>query len=71
MTATAKGTIAEPGVNVRQKAGLNRAILDKGWGLFETALANRARVTGTRIARVPAAFTSQRCGRCGYTDRDN
>ncbi|MFU8852984.1 RNA-guided endonuclease InsQ/TnpB family protein, partial [Micromonospora sp. SL1-18] len=68
MTATAKGTVAEPGVNVRQKAGLNRAILDKGWGLFEQALANSARTTGTRIVRVPAAFTSQRCSRCGNTD---
>ncbi|MFU8871755.1 RNA-guided endonuclease InsQ/TnpB family protein [Micromonospora sp. SL4-19] len=71
MTATAKGTAAEPGIKVRQKAGLNRAILDKGWGLFEQALASRARTTGTRIVRVPAAFTSQRCSRCGYTDRNN
>ncbi len=71
MTATAKGTVAEPGVNVRQKAGLNRAILDKGWGLFEQALANQARTTGTRIVKVPAAYTSQRCSRCGYTDRNN
>ncbi len=71
MTATAKGTVAEPGVNVRQKAGLNRAILDKGWGLFEQALANRARTTGTRIAHVPAAFSSQRCSHCGHTDRNN
>ncbi|MCW3818222.1 transposase [Micromonospora sp. DR5-3] len=71
MTATAKGTIVEPGVNVAAKAGLNRAILDKGWGLFEVALANRARTTGTRIVKVPAAFTSQRCSRCGNTHRNN
>ena len=71
MTATAKGTIEAPGVNVRQKAGLNRAILDKGWGLFGAALANQARVTGTRIVGVPAAFTSQLCSRCGNTDRSN
>ncbi|MCW3842985.1 transposase [Micromonospora yasonensis] len=71
MTATAKGTIAEPGTNVRQKAGLNRAILDKGWGMFEAALANRARTTGTRIVKVPAAFTSQRCSHCGNTDSNN
>ncbi|MEU8261790.1 transposase [Micromonospora sp. NPDC048999] len=71
MTATAKGSITEPGRSVRQKAGLNRAILDKGWGLFHTALDNKARATGTRIGRVPAAYTSWRCSRCGYTDRDN
>ncbi|MCW3815921.1 transposase [Micromonospora sp. DR5-3] len=71
MTATAKGTVEEPGTNVRQKAGLNRAILDKGWGLFQVALANRARITGTRIVKVPAAFTSQQCSRCGNTNRNN
>ena len=71
MTATARGTVEKPGTNVRQKAGLNRSILDKGWGLFEAALTNQARATGTRIVRVPAAFTSQRCSRCGYTDRNN
>ncbi|MFU8852324.1 RNA-guided endonuclease InsQ/TnpB family protein [Micromonospora sp. SL1-18] len=71
MTATARGTIAEPGISVAAKAGLNRAVLDKGWGLFEAALANRARTTGTRIVKVPAAFTSQRCSRCGNTDRNN
>lgn len=32
MSASAKGTVAEPGRRVRQKAGLNRAILDQGSG---------------------------------------
>ena len=30
MTASAKGTLEEPGTNVRQKSGLNSAILDQG-----------------------------------------
>lgn len=30
MTASAAGTIEEPGQNVAQKSGLNRAILDQG-----------------------------------------
>ncbi|WP_101834277.1 RNA-guided endonuclease InsQ/TnpB family protein, partial [Frankia canadensis] len=34
MTRSARGTVAEPGRNVRQKAGLNRAILAGGWGLL-------------------------------------
>ena len=34
MTASAKGTAEEPGSRVKQKSGLNRAILDQGWGLF-------------------------------------
>ncbi len=43
MTASAKGTIAQPGRRVRQKAGLNRAILAQGWGGFETVLAYKLR----------------------------
>ncbi|HEV2174019.1 MAG TPA: hypothetical protein VGR71_10645 [Nitrospira sp.] len=31
---SAKGTQAEPGKNVRAKAGLNRVILDQGWAEF-------------------------------------
>ncbi|MEV0203214.1 hypothetical protein [Nonomuraea sp. NPDC050691] len=32
MTRSASGTIERPGRNVAQKAGLNRGILDAGWG---------------------------------------
>jgi putative transposase len=38
MSASAKGTATEPGKMVRQKAGLNRAILDQGWGGFRIML---------------------------------
>ena len=34
MTASAKGTVEEPGSRVAQKSGLNRSILDQGWGIF-------------------------------------
>ncbi|MEV4560193.1 transposase [Kitasatospora sp. NPDC049285] len=47
MTASATGTVEKPGRNVRQKAGLNRAILNKGWHMLELALRNAARTTGT------------------------
>jgi putative transposase len=68
MTASAKGTIDQPGSNVRQKAGLNRAILDKGWHLFARALENVARYTGAQIVKVPAPYTSQRCSTCRNVD---
>ncbi len=54
-----------------QKAGLNRAILGKGWGKFTQQLEHQARYTGTRIVTVPAAFTSQRCHECGHTEPGN
>ncbi|MCP2320467.1 putative transposase [Nocardia amikacinitolerans] len=68
MTASAKGTIEHPGIRVRQKAGLNRSILDKGWHAFERALMSVSRYTGTRVVKVPAAYTSQRCSACGSVD---
>nr|WP_078510354.1 RNA-guided endonuclease TnpB family protein [Streptomyces himastatinicus] len=68
MTATASGTADRPGRNVRQKTGLNRAILDKCWFKLEMALLNAARRTGSRIVLVNPAYTSQTCNRCGHVD---
>ncbi|MCY4519206.1 MAG: transposase, partial [Caldilineaceae bacterium] len=38
MTKSAKGTVEDPGRNVKQKSGLNRAILASGWGQLERKL---------------------------------
>ena len=58
MTRTASGTLQRPGRNVRHKAGLNRAILAAGWGRLVGRLEHKA---PGRVARVAAAYTSQRC----------
>ncbi len=50
------------------KAGLNRAILTKGWHQFALALSSAARYSGTRVVMVPAQHTSQRCSACGHVD---
>jgi putative transposase len=42
MTASAKGTVEEPGTNVAQKAGLNRSILDATPGSFLSMLQYKA-----------------------------
>lgn len=68
MTRSARGTVETPGVNVRQKAGLNRAILGKGWHQLYLALESKARYTGSRIVKVHPAFTSQTCCACGVVD---
>ena len=69
MTASAKGTLAEPGRNVRQKVGLNRAILAQGWQSFGTILAYKLEERGGTLTNVPAAYTSQTCSVCGCIDR--
>lgn len=68
MSASAKGTVAEPGKMVRQKAGLNRAILDQGWGMFRTMLSWKLVERGGKMVEVPAAYTSQTCAECGVVD---
>src|SRR5439155_18096086 len=63
MTRSAKGTVTEPGRNVRAKAGLNRGILRSGWGLLVRRLADKA---PGRVEKINHAFTSQRCSACGH-----
>lgn len=68
LTRSAKGTLDNPGRNVKAKSGLNRAILGKGWNQFALALSAAARYSGTTVVAVPAALTSQRCSQCGHAD---
>jgi putative transposase len=65
MTRSARGTAGKPGRNVRQKSGLNRAILAQGWGLLVRRLQDKA---PGRVEKVKPHFTSQRCSACGHVD---
>jgi putative transposase len=65
MTATAAGTVEHPGRNVAAKAGLNRSILDVGWGQFTSILVAKAESAGRRIVLVHPASTSIDCHACG------
>ncbi|WP_238490302.1 transposase [Streptomyces sp. UNOC14_S4] len=67
MTRSARGTVEEPGKNVRQKAGLNRSISQEAWGRTVTMLAYKTARFGGTLHKVPAAGTSQRCSVCGVT----
>jgi putative transposase len=71
MSASAKGTIEAPGRKVRQKAGLNRAILDQGWGMFRSMLAYKLADRGGTLVEVSAVYTSQTCACCGHVDPAN
>lgn len=65
MTRSAAGTAAEPGTNVRQKAGLNEAVLDAGWGRFVQLLRYKAERAGGVVLDVDPKGTSQNCSGCG------
>ena len=68
MTRSAGGTADKPGRNVRQKSGLNRAILAQGWGLLVRRLQEKAL---GRVEKVKPHFTSQRCSACGHVDPES
>ncbi|GAA3816135.1 RNA-guided endonuclease TnpB family protein [Streptomyces coacervatus] len=68
MTASAKGTVEQPGRQVRQKAGLNRAILAQGWGLLRQRTEHKA---PGRVEDVPAPYTSLRCSACGWIEKNS
>lgn len=68
MTRSAKGTTKQPGRQVRQKTGLNRAILAQGWGLLRKRTEDKA---PGRVEDIPAPYTSLRCSACGWIDKNS
>ncbi len=66
MTGSAKGTIDDPGKNVKARSGLNREILKTGWHGLEQKLQYKA-----EVIRISPACTSQACSACGHVSKEN
>jgi putative transposase len=71
MTKSAGGTAERPGRKVRQKAGLNKAILDQGWGEFRRQLEYKTAWRGGSFVAVDPKNTSRTCPCCGHVSADN
>lgn len=71
MSRSAKGTIAMPGKNVKAKSGLNKAILDQGFGEFRRQLEYKLNWAGGIFLKVDPRYTSQRCSACGHIEKNN
>ncbi|AHG85405.1 transposase [Bibersteinia trehalosi] len=71
MSASAKGTAEEHGKNVKQKSGLNRAILDQSWFEFRRQLDYKTQWRGGFLVAVPPQNTSRTCPCCGHTAKEN
>ena len=71
MTASAKGTVEEPGNHVAQKAGLNREILDTAPALLMQLLRYKVLDTGGDWAIAPTKKLkpSQTCPSCGAVSK--
>ena len=71
MSATARGTVEDPGRNVKAKSGLNKSILDQGWYKFHRLLQYKLDWQGGSLVEVDSRHTSQRCSCCSHTSKEN
>lgn len=71
MSKSSKGNSEQHGKMVKQKSGLNRAILDQGWGEFRRQLDYKISWNGGMLLAVPPHNTSRTCPCCGHASKDN
>ena len=61
MMRSAKGTVEKPGRNVAAKTGLNRVLLDAGFGILRRLIGEKAESAVRRVVDVEASYSSQEC----------
>ncbi len=71
MSQSSRGNREQHGKRVRQKSGLNRSILDQGWGEFRRQLDYKVQWNGGLLLAVPPQHTSQTCPACGHVSKEN
>jgi len=71
MSASASGTLEDPGKHVKAKSGLNKSILDQGWGTFRRFLEYKLAWSGGILIAVPPKHTSTSCSSCGFSCKEN
>lgn len=71
MSKSAKGSLEDPGRSVKAKSGLNKSILDQGWGEFKRQLSYKLEWQGGQLVLINPKNTSRRCRQCGYTAKEN
>lgn len=71
MSRSAKGSEQMPGHNVKAKSGLNKSILDQGWGEFKRQLKYKLDWLGGIFLEVSPRYTSLCCHMCSHTEKAN
>jgi putative transposase len=71
MSQSAKGTIEEPGKDVKKKAKLNRGILENCWFEFRRQLDYKLRWQGGQLIAISPRYTSQTCPECSHVSEEN
>ena len=73
MSKSAKGSLENPGKNVRAKSGLNRSILDQGWSEFRRQITYKQQWRGGEVVFVNPRNTSITCPNlsCNHKSKAN
>jgi putative transposase len=71
MSKSAKGSLGEPGRQVKAKSGLNRRILDQGWYEFRRQLEYKQEWAGGYVIAVDPRNTSRTCPACAHLSASN
>ena len=71
MSSSAKGDAESHGKKVKQKAGLNRAILNVSMYKLREQLEYKSEKYGATVKAVDPKYTSQTCFECGHKSADN
>ena len=66
MSASAVGTLEIPGSNIAAKSGLNKSILDQGWGEFRRQLEYKQSWLGGDVIVINPKNTSRTCPACNH-----
>ena len=71
MSKSASGSMEKKGKNVKAKSGLNKSILDQGWGMMIDMLEYKQQWRGGLLIKVNPRFTSQTCFDCKHIAKEN
>ena len=71
MSRSASGTLENKGRNVKAKSGLNKSILDQGWGMALDMLEYKQQWQGGLLVKVNPRYTSQTCFKCKHKAQEN
>ena len=71
MSKSASGTVENKGRQVKAKSGLNKSILDQGWGMMIDMLEYKQHWRGGLLVKVDPRYTSQTCFKCKHVAKEN
>ena len=71
MSKSASGSAVQHGRNVKAKSGLNKLILDQGWGMMVDMLEYKQHWQGGLLIKINPRYTSQTCFECKHIAKEN